>query len=146
VHRLGALLVVAVLVGSAPPKTALLTRVKVDPGRVTFTFRTAPLRVTAGYVPGSKVAEDGSGKHVQVAGSVALVVRFVPASGADLGGGTVRLVYKGPRRLKPHARGPVREVVRIGDFESVLSWAVGLDRRRPYRVVRDGASVAVTFR
>jgi hypothetical protein len=146
VLRLAIGLVAAVLAGSAaPPKTALLTHVKAEASRVTFSFRSAPLRITGGWVPGSKVSEDGSGKHVQVAGAAVLVLRFVPASGADLSGNTFRLVYKGPRRLKPPAGGPVREVVRVGDFEAMLSWAIGLDRKRPYRIVRNGANVVVTF-
>jgi hypothetical protein len=146
VLRLAIALVAAVLAGSsAPPKTALLTHVQAEPGRVTFSFRTAPRQVDAGWVAKQKVTEDGSGKHVQVAGAAVLVLRFVPASGADLSGGTFRLVYKGPKRLKPPAGGPVREVVRVGDFEAMLSWAIGLDRKRPYRIVRNGANVVVTF-
>jgi hypothetical protein len=30
----------------------------------------------------------------------------------------------------------VRELVRAGGFESVLSWAVGVDEKRPFRVTR----------
>jgi hypothetical protein len=149
VHRLGLALVAALVAAStalaAPPKTALLTKVRAEPTRVVFSFRSAPLQIKAGYVPKAKLSEDGSGKHVQVAGSAALVVRFMPASGADLSGRTFKLVSKGPRRIAPARPGAVREVVRSGDFESVLSWAIGLDRKRPYRVVRDGTNVVVTF-
>jgi hypothetical protein len=147
VLRLAIALAAAALAGSAaPPKTALLTHVQAEPGRVTFSFLSAPRQVKAGWVPRSKVTEDGSGKHVQVAGAAVLVLRFVPASGADLSGNTFRLVYKGPKRLKPQTRGPVREVVRVGDFEAMLSWAIGLDRKRQYRIVRNGANVVVMFR
>ena len=142
-HRVAFALAAAVLAGSPPPKTALLTHVRAEPGRATFSFRSAPLQVRAAYVPKAKVSEDGSGKHVQVAAAAVLVDRLTPASGADLSGGTLRLVYKGLRRLKPAAAGPVRELVRAGDFESVLSWAIGLDRKRPYRIVRNGANAAV---
>ena len=138
-------LVASLLAGSSPPKTALLTHVKAEPSRATFTFRSAPLRITAGWVPKEKVAEDGSGRHVPVAGAAVLVVRFVPASGVDLSGSVLRITYEGPRRLKPAARGAVREVVRVGDFEAMLSWAIGLDRRRAFRIVRSGPNVVVTF-
>jgi hypothetical protein len=39
----------------------------------------------------------------------------------------------------------VREAAKIGDFEAELGWAIGLDRRRPYDVTRDGDRVTVTF-
>ena len=144
-----ALCVVALVVGgtgsaAAPPKTALLTAVKAAPKQVEFRFGSAPLQIKAGYVPRSKVVESGSGRPVKVAGSAFLVVRFSPASGADLSGKTMRIVYKGPTRLKPATAGPVREVARISDYEADLAWAIGLDRRRPYHIARDGANVVVT--
>jgi len=127
------------------PTTALLTNVHAGPKQVAFDFRTAPLQVKAGYVPKSQVVESGSGLPVAVAGSAFLVVRFNPASGADLSGSTFRLVYKGPRRLRPATAGPVREVARISDYEADLAWAIGLDRQRPYHVARAGSNVVVTF-
>jgi hypothetical protein len=39
----------------------------------------------------------------------------------------------------------VREVVKVGDFEAQLDWAIGLARRTPYDVKRDGSRVTVTF-
>lgn len=164
VHRLAGVLIVLVLAGcgggsktpmstsattletaASKPKTALLTNVRASSDRVEFDFRSAPLQVKAGYVPRSQVVESGSGRPVKVAGSAFLVVRFSPASGADLSGSTFRLVYKGPRRLTPAKPGPVEEVARISDFEADLAWAIGVDRRRPYHVDRDGANVVVTF-
>jgi hypothetical protein len=41
--------------------------------------------------------------------------------------------------------GVVRAAAKTCDFESDLAWAIGLDRRRPYNVVRRGARVTVTF-
>jgi hypothetical protein len=129
---------------ASPPAVALLTAVKAAPTQVEFRFRSVPLRIKAGYVPRSKVVESGSGRPVKVAGSAFLVVRFSPASGADLSGKTMRIVYKGPTRLKPATVGPVREVARTSDYEADLAWAIGLDRRRPYHVVRHGSNVVVT--
>ena len=133
-------------VGSAasPPPVALLTAVKAAPKQIEFRFRSAPLHVKAGYVPRSKVVQSGSGLPVKVSGSAFLVVRFSPASGADLSGTTMRIVYKGPTRLKPATAGPVREVARTSDFEADLAWVIGLDRKRPYHVVRHGSNVVVT--
>jgi len=59
-----------------------------------------------------------------------------PASGFDLNSGQGELVYKGPKRLDASGAGAtvVQEVMRTGDFESVLSWAVGLSSKVPFRV------------
>ncbi len=116
--------------------TSLLDRVAVGrhPGydRVVFQFRTEGL-------PGYRVeyvqpplTEDGSGDPVDVAGNAFVVVRMEPASGFDVSSGEGELVYKGPKRLPGAAI--VKEVVRTGDFEAVLSWAVGLEAKVPFRV------------
>jgi hypothetical protein len=59
-----------------------------------------------------------------------------PASGFDLSVPEGELVYTGPRRLEGADAGTsvVREIVRTGDFEAVLTWAVGLSDRVDFRV------------
>ena len=138
-----ALAFVAASSAAAPP-VALLTGVRAQPAKVTFTFRSAPSGISYGYVKKAQLREDGSGRAVAVKGKAFVIVHFTPASGADLSGSAFKLVYRGPKRLKPAAHGPVQEVVRTGDFESILSWAIGLDKRRPVHVVRSGAKVTVT--
>ena len=90
------------------------------------------------HVPGYRVEyvepplhEDGSGDVVELDGDAFAVIRMTSASGFDLGTGEGELVYEGPRRL-PGAS-VVREVARTGDFEGVLTWAVGLGSRVPFR-------------
>jgi hypothetical protein len=63
-------------------------------------------------------------------------VRMEPASGFDLSVPEGELVYTGPRRISGTKAGTstVREVVRAGDFEAVLAWAVGLGDRVDFRV------------
>jgi hypothetical protein len=58
-----------------------------------------------------------------------------PASGFDLTGEGTE-VYLGPSRLSGAAAGTsvAKEAVRIGDFEAVLVWAVGVDERVDFRV------------
>ncbi len=106
-------------------------------------FDRVVLQFTNG-LPGYSVAyaepplyEDGSGAPVRIAGREFLVIRLEPASGFDLETGEGRLVYTGPRRLGGSAAGTsvVREVVRTGDFEAVLTWAVGLGDRVDFRVL-----------
>jgi hypothetical protein len=119
------------LVETAP---ALLERVAVEEhdgfSRVVLGFRN--------HVPGYRVEyvepplhEDGSGDVVEVAGDAIAVVRMATASGFDVGTGDGVLVYEGPRRLE--GAGVVRELARTGDFEGVLTWAVGLGSRVPFR-------------
>jgi hypothetical protein len=117
--------------------------------RVVFQFRS--------HVPGYRVEyvepplkEDGSGNVVQLKGNAFVVVRMEQASGFDLTVNEGELVYKGPRRFQGSEAGTaiVREVVRTGDFEAVLSWAVGLEDRVDFRVrtTASPARLIVDFR
>lgn len=115
--------------------------------RIVFEFRDA--------VPGARaefterpVVQDGSGDEIAVSGDRVVLVRFEPASGFDLEAG--RETYTGARRFEVE-QPPVVEVVRVGDFEANLDWAVGVDdgsRLRlfalssPPRVVLDVNAVA----
>jgi hypothetical protein len=129
-----------VVAPSTAKATALLERVAVGHhegyDRVVFQFRDEGL-------PGYRVEyvqpplkEDGSGNPVDVAGNAFVVVRMEPASGFDLNTGEGQLVYKGPKRIDAAGAGAtvIKDVVRTGDFEAVLSWAVGLDGKVPFRV------------
>jgi hypothetical protein len=119
--------------------TALLERVAVGRhegfDRVVFQFENLRPGYRVGYVE-RPVVEDGSGNRISVAGGAVLVARMEPASGFDLNTAEGRLVYKGPRRIEGSDAGAsvVREAVRSGDFEAVLSWAVGVDRQVDFRV------------
>lgn len=130
-----------VVVPSTAKGTSLLDRVAVGRhagyDRVVFQFRTEGL-------PGYRIEyvepplkEDGSGDPVDVAGNAFVVVRMEPASGFDLNTGEGELVYKGPKRLA--GASVVKEVVRTGDFEAVLSWAIGLEAKVPFRVTTTSA-------
>jgi hypothetical protein len=147
---LGAVLALAAGCGGsqpqAAPTTALLTGVHVDRTSATFEFRSPPGLVRTHFRPRSQIAESGSGRIVPLRGSAFLVVSFSPAATADAGAdGRLTLVYTGPRRLRPATAGPVHELVKIGDFEAQLDWAIGLDRRRAVSVERHGATVTVMF-
>jgi hypothetical protein len=105
--------------------------------RVVFRFRNVVPGYRITYVD-PPLIEDGSGARVDVEGSAFLLIRMEPASGFDLETDEGVLVYKGPRRLSGADAGAsvVREVVRTGDFEAVLSWAVGLSDPVDYRVLK----------
>jgi hypothetical protein len=59
-----------------------------------------------------------------------------PASGFDLNTGEGVMTYKGPKRIDGSSAGTsvVQELVRTGDFEAVLNWAIGLSDKVDFRV------------
>jgi hypothetical protein len=73
-----------------------------------------------------------------------------PASGFDLNTGEGVLVYKGPRQIDGSSAGTsvVQQLVRAGDFEAVLSWAIGLSDKVDFRVTTAAspARLIVDFR
>jgi hypothetical protein len=132
---------------------ALLERVAVGRhegyDRVVFQFK----NVLPGYSIEYKdepLKEDGSGNPVNVKGNAVAVVRMEPASGFDLNTGEGVMVYKGPRRIEGSAAGTsvVQELVRAGDFEAVLVWAIGLSDKVDFRVrtATSPARLIVDFR
>jgi hypothetical protein len=119
--------------------TAYMTDLKLDTSkcsdRVVFTFE----KMTPGpgfevsYQPAARAkVEDGSGNAVKIDGSAFLVVRLTPALTAHITGDKVVPTYTGPRRITPQGFGHVREVVKTGDFESVVTWVIGVDGQRPF--------------
>jgi hypothetical protein len=126
-----------------------LTSVKIDgracTDRVAFSFAADRPGYRVGYVPAEQAeTEDGSGRRIPVAGRVYLVVRLEPAATARIAGEELQFTYKGPRRLAAAETRHVREVVKTGDFEAVVTWVIGLDERRPFRIVRSSSPAALT--
>jgi hypothetical protein len=121
-------------------RIALLERVAVGRhegfDRVVFQFRDSRPGYRVEYVE-PPLREDGSGNVVRIEGDAYVLVRMEQASGFDLEVPEGEVVYEGPRRISGSASGTsvVREVVRTGDFEAVLSWAVGLSDRVDFRVL-----------
>jgi hypothetical protein len=130
---------------SAAPTVALLTGVHVDGASARFDFASAPAAIRTHFRPRSRIAESGSGRRVALEGATFLVVSFFPAATATADATKVTFSYTGPKRLHPSSTGPIQEVAKVGDFEAQLDWAIGLDRRRPPTVTRDGSSVTVAF-
>jgi hypothetical protein len=114
------------------PTTAILTDVRARADSISFDFRTAPFKVTASYHRGSP-AQCGSGARVRLRGSAALVVHFTPA------------MTSGVERRISVGGGSVLELAKFCDFEADVGWAIGLDRRHPFRVSHQGATVSIDF-
>jgi hypothetical protein len=105
--------------------------------RATFEFQTSGVGA-----PGYRVAyeaapirEDGSGRPVPVRGKAFLVVRLSPARDSDI---TTtdgrRSTYQGPESVEPNGGKRIVEVRHVSSFEATVKWAIGVDRRRPFRV------------
>jgi hypothetical protein len=128
-------LAAAVLALAATPAAARTTPTLVDVragghsghDRVVFEFRGDVPQHRIGYV--DELVEDGSGIPVSVAGSADLEVVFVGADAHEEDG--TPTVSR--RRFSPGLPA-VEEIAQLGDFESVVSYGIGIDRRRPIRV------------
>lgn len=123
---------------SAIAETALLTDVRAasheGQDRLVFEFENGVPGYDVRYVA-PPVRADGSGDEVAVAGGAVLLVRMEPALDADLTQESAPRTYTGPIRFSPQTAA-VAELVRIGGFEAVLTWAAGVDEQRPFRVTR----------
>jgi hypothetical protein len=105
--------------------------------RVVFTFKEGTPGYTVGYV--NEVLSDPKGDVVALPGQACLRIVFHPSSGYQ--------TYTGPSSITPSF--PMLLQVRAaGDFESYLSFGIGLNQRagfrvftltQPYRVVIDVA-------
>ena len=131
--------------------TIFLTDVQVEAAecadRVAFTFRDhagALPGYTVSYEPESTAKiEDASGRRIEVAGTAFLVVRMMNVMTAEISGDKVTPTYTGPRRITPDGTRFVREVVKTGDFEAVVTWVVGLDGKRPFAATASGTELVV---
>ena len=77
---------------------------------------------------------DTAGTAVEVEGEATLAVTITPASAVDLSGDEAAPTYTGPDRFSPDAASAVTELALAEDFEATMSWAVGVDEERPFRV------------
>jgi hypothetical protein len=136
-----------------PAKTLLLSSVQVVSevcaDRIVFAFRPS-----GSETPGYRVAyrpseeaqtEDASGRHIPIAGNAFLVVRLEPAATADISGAQLERTYTGPRTITPSGLHFVRQVTKTGDFEAVLTWAIGLSKQRPFKVTSSGSPPRLTI-
>lgn len=112
--------------------------------RVEFRFERGAPGYRVGYEDAAAAqTEDASGRHIRVAGRAFLVVRLSSAATARSDGSTLTFTYHGPRRVPGGSARHVQEAVKTGDFEAVVTWAIGLDGRRPFSVSRRGGTIAV---
>ena len=136
-----------------PATTLLLSSLEVISeicaDRIVFAFRPAggdTPGYTVEYRPAAEAqTEDASGRHIPIAGNAFLVVRFEPAATADISGAQLERTYTGPRTITPRGLHFVRQVTKTGDFEAVLTWAIGLSQQRPFKVTSSGSPPRLTI-
>ena len=125
-----------VVVRATNRRTALLTAVRAARhagyDRVVFQFRNALPGYDVRYVS-RPVHQDGSGRVVPVKGAHVVRVRMENALDADLTKPTAPMTYLGPRRFSPPTP-EIAELVDVGGFEGILTWAAGLHDRVDFRV------------
>jgi hypothetical protein len=96
--------------------------------RVVFEFR-GPVPAARQVRWVDQLVQDGSGEPVHLAGGADLEVVFQGASAHDDRG----MPTVSPRRFSPGFTA-LKEVAQVGDFEAVVGYGLGVDRRRPFRV------------
>jgi hypothetical protein len=113
---------------SAPTLVAVRAGRHAGFDRVVFEFRgDVPATRRIRYV--DQLTEDASGEPVSLAGGANLEVVFQGANAHDdHGRPTVS-----PRRFSPGFTA-LKEVAQTGDFEAVVSYGLGVDHQRPFKV------------
>ncbi len=100
--------------------------------RVVFEFADEMPGYVVKYVE-LPVYADGSGEPVDLPkAETAVQVTFTPASGFDMEAGEE--TYTGPDTVTGAKTAEITGAVSAGDFESLLSWAVGLRHEVPFKV------------
>jgi hypothetical protein len=113
---------------------------------VAFTFEKQPPGpgFDVSYQPASTAKiQDGSGDTIEIEGNAFLVVRLMPAMTAKIEGEQVTKTYTGPNRVKPDVPSFVKEVVKTGDFEAQVTWVIGLDQKRAFKVSASAAGLEI---
>ena len=100
--------------------------------RVVFEFRGDALPDYVVEYSAERPTQCASGATMNVPGGAYLTARFSPAQAHAPVGGDERSTL--PSRSISVASPTVRALVVSCDFEAVLSWVVGVDARRPFRV------------
>jgi hypothetical protein len=105
--------------------------------RIVFEFNGSIPYLRIEYV--ESLMGDGSGAPIQVAGKVFLLVQFTPARAHnDRGQITAPTSMKFRKPL-------IKEIVRAGDFESVVTYGIGLARKAETRILTMGNASRVVI-
>jgi hypothetical protein len=81
------------------------------------------------YYETRALTNDPSGEPVTVAGSAFVVVVIESWMTTMEGEG-----YAGPLRFSPANVTHIQEIVQLGNYEGMTTWAIGVDGKRPFQV------------
>lgn len=110
--------------------------------RLVFEFTDHVPAYTIGYRP-LPARADASGREIPLPGATAmLTVTLTPATARGWGGDA--RTYFGPSSVTANTA-DVTEAAMAGDFEAVLSWAVGLRAKVPFRVTASDEPPTITI-
>lgn len=98
--------------------------------RIVFEFDAVVPEFKLRYTEAPVVASP-SGEPVDIAGDQFLLISLAPASGVDLSGDEPVKTYTGPDRFGIDGAG-VHEMVKTEDWESHMTWAVGIEEAVPF--------------
>ena len=101
--------------------------------RVVFEFDGDPEDLSY-EIEAADVVRATSGEAVDVRGDYTLRVTMTPASGVDLSGSEPVVTYTGEEEVNPTRTSAIAEVTQVEDFESTLTWAIGLVAERQIAV------------
>lgn len=99
--------------------------------RIVFTFDGPVPGFEVGYADGP-VTVDPTGELADLDAATVLVIRMSPTGTAAPTDDGFVTTYDGPRRLAVDGDGPATEAVLTGDFEALMTWAVGSSERVPF--------------
>lgn len=107
--------------------------------RVVFEFSGPVPLIEVKYV--KQLLGDASGLPVPITGGAIVEVQFRPAQAHDTNGHVTA-----PSQAKPNLP-IVKEIVGAGDFEAVLTYGIGVDRKTEMRVITlgDASRVVIDF-
>ena len=107
---------------------SLLRDIRIAPhdgfDRVVFEFE--PGQTLSWQVEAADEVQSTSGEPLDLQGDAVLRVVMAPATGVDLSGQQPQQIYTGPERIDPGSTAVVTELAQAEDFESTLTWGIGL--------------------
>lgn len=127
-------------------ETAFLTSVEVtsDPS-LTFEFEGDVVPVYSVEYVEPPIIAGPSGMEVDLAGDAYLEVVVSPGAGVDLSGEEPRETHTGEDRFTVESVDEIVEVAETGDWESVVTWTIGLTARHPFSVDATAGQLTVHF-
>lgn len=124
--------------------TALLTSVDVSAdATIDFGFEGDVVPAYRAEYVEPPIVADASGTEIDLDGEAFLQIVVSPGAGVDLSGDEPRETFTGTDRFAVESVDDIVELAETGDFESVLTWTIGLTARHPFTIEATPGSLVV---